>query len=57
MIHASALASKMMEMRLWRASEYDVRAALDQDIDVKGERSLFVRMADDEYALGSWEKS
>ena len=57
MIHASALASQMMEMRLWRASEYDVRAALDQDIDEKGERSLFVRVADDEYALGSWEKS
>ena len=51
------LASQMMEMRLRRASEYDVRAALDQDIDEKGKRSLFVRVADDEYALGSWAKS
>ena len=51
------LASQMMEMRLWRASEHDVRAALDQDIDEKGERSLFVKVADDEYALRSWAKS
>ncbi len=51
------LASQMVEMRMWRASEHDVRAALDQDIDDKGERSLFVKVADDEYALRSWAKS
>lgn len=51
------LASQMMEIRLCRASEHDVRAALDQDIDDKGERSLFVKVADDEYALRSWAKS
>ena len=51
------LASQMMEMRLWRASEYDVRAALDQDIDEKGECSLFVKHANDEYALRSRAKS
>ncbi len=51
------LASQMVEMRMWRASEHDVRAALDQDIDEKGERSLFARVADDEYALSSWAKS
>ena len=51
------LASQMVEMRMWRASEHDVRAALDQDMSEKGERSLFVRVSDDEYALSSWAKS
>jgi hypothetical protein len=39
---------------MWRASEHDVRAALDQGIDEKRERSLFVQVADDEYALRAW---
>ena len=51
------LASQMVEMRMWRASEHDVRAALVKDISEKGERSLFVKVADDEYALRSWAKS
>ena len=45
------LASQMVEMRMWRASEHDVRAALEKDIGKLGERSLFVKVADDEYAL------
>ena len=49
------LASQMVEMRLWRASEHDVRAALEQDIAKLGERSLFVQVADDEYALRAWQ--
>ncbi len=48
------LSSQMMEMRLWRASEHDVRAALEKDIREFGERSQFVKTADDEYALRSW---
>ena len=48
------LASQMVEMRMWRASEHDVRAALEEDIAKLGERSLFVKVADDEYALRAW---
>ena len=51
------LASQMVEMRMWRASQHDVRAELEKDISEKGERSLFVKVADDEYALRSWAKS
>jgi hypothetical protein len=48
------LASQMMEARLWRASEHDVRAALNEDITKWGEQSQFVRTADGEYGLRSW---
>ena len=48
------LASQVVEMRLWRASESDVRDALDKDFDQHGESSLFVKVARDEYALRSW---
>jgi hypothetical protein len=41
-------------MRLWRASESDVRDALDKDIEKNGESSLFLKVAEDEYALRSW---
>jgi hypothetical protein len=51
------LASQMEEMRLWRASEYDVRVAINKDIREIGQRSRFVRTADDEYALRSWGES
>ncbi len=44
------LVSQMVEMRLWRASEHDVRAALKEH----DERSQFVKVAEDEYALRSW---
>ena len=49
------LASQVMEMRLWRASEADVRAALTKDIEEHGERSRFVPVGDDEFALRSWK--
>lgn len=48
------LASQAMEMKLWRASEAAVRAALTNDIEHLGERSRFVRIGDDEFALRSW---
>ena len=48
------LSSQMDEMRLWKASEHDVRAALDKDITEFGERSQFVETSDNEYALRSW---
>ena len=48
------LASQVMEMKLWRASEADVRDALVKDIEEHGERSRFVFVGDDEFALRSW---
>ena len=51
------LSSQMMEMKLWRASEHDVRAALEKDMKEWGEKSQFVKIADGEYALRSWSKS
>jgi hypothetical protein len=48
------LASQMVEMRLWRASEADVQAALVKDIEQRGKASRFVRIAADEFALRSW---
>ena len=48
------LASQMVEMRMWRTNEHDVRAALEKDIGKLGARSLFVKVADDEYALRAW---
>jgi len=47
------LASQVMEMKLWRASEADVRDALIKDIGKHGESSRFVALADDEFALRS----
>ena len=49
------LASIMLEMKLWRASESQVRAALDRDIAKFGEDSPFVKVAEDLYALRSWK--
>ena len=48
------LASIMLEMKLWRASESQVRAALDRDIAKFGEDSPFVKVVEDLYALRSW---
>ena len=48
------LASQVVEMNLWRASESQVRAALDRDIEEHGESSSFESVADDEHALRSW---
>jgi hypothetical protein len=49
------LSSIMLETKLWRASEVQVRVALDRDIKKCGESSLFVKVADDFYALRSWK--
>jgi hypothetical protein len=51
------LASLVMEMKLWRASEADVRAALKRDIEEHGERSRFVFFGEDEFALRSWTEA
>jgi DNA-directed RNA polymerase delta subunit len=48
------LASQVMEMKLWRSSEADVRDALKKEIEEHGERSRFVRIGNDEFALRSW---
>ena len=50
------LASQIMEMKLWRASEADVCFALTQDIEQHGEASLFIKVTDDVFALRSWTK-
>ena len=49
------LSSLMMEMKLWRASESQVRRALDKDITTFGDSSPFVKVAEDLYALRSWK--
>ena len=48
------LPSQIMETKLWRASEADVRDALKKDIEKYGDRSLFVRAENDDFALRSW---
>ena len=45
------LASQVMEMKLWRTSEADVRDALTQDIAKEVRSSRFVALVDDEFAL------
>jgi DNA-directed RNA polymerase delta subunit len=47
------LASQIKEMKLWRASEADVRNALNKDIAKLGESCRFVALPDDEFALRS----
>ena len=51
------LTSQMKEMKMWRASEHDVRAALEKHIKERGGQSLFVKIGDDEWALRSWTGS
>ena len=46
----------MDEMKLWRASEHDVRIALEEDVRVWGDRSQFMKLANEEWALRSWEQ-
>lgn len=48
------LASQVMEMKLWRASEADVRDGLTKDIEKHGEASRFVQSVADEFSLRSW---
>ena len=38
-----------------RASEHDVRAALEKDVNKLGEASQFVKVAEDEWALRLWD--
>ena len=47
------LTSLVMEMKLWRANEADVRDALNKDIAKHGESSRFMSLPDDEFALRS----
>ena len=49
------LASQMDEMKLWRASEFEVRAVLEQDIQKNGESSRFKKVGEDEFVLRSWK--
>lgn len=49
------LASQIMEMKLWRTTEAKVRDALTNDIQKHDEASLFIKVADDEFALRSWD--
>jgi len=48
------LASIMMEMKLWRASEASVQAALTKDIRQRGDDSRFMAVGEDEFALRAW---
>lgn len=48
------LASQMDEGKLWKASEHDVRAALEEDMKEWAEKSQFVKVADDEWGLRCW---
>jgi hypothetical protein len=48
------LASQVVEMKLWRASEADVRDALRKDIAKRGDVSRFEELADDKFGLRSW---
>ncbi len=50
----SWLASQSLEMKLWRASEADVRDALNKDIKKYGEFSRFMQTGDGTFALGAW---
>lgn len=52
---SSCLASNLKEMKLWRASEADVRDALTKDIGRFGEESLFVRIDADTFTLRAWQ--
>lgn len=48
------LVSQIMEMKLWRASEADVRDAVSNDITEFGDKSRFIRVAKNEIALRVW---
>ena len=45
------LAEQMKTMKIWQASEVDVREALNRDIAKNGTTSRFMKVADDEFAL------
>jgi hypothetical protein len=48
------LTSQILEMKLWRASDAEVRDALNKDIELYGKASRFVALADDTFSLRSW---
>ena len=50
------LASQIVEMKMWRTSEGEVRDVLGKDIAKHGESSRFVALPDDEFALRSWTR-
>jgi len=51
------LASLVDEQKLWKASEHDVRAALEKDMKEWGEKTQFVKLADDDWGLRTWDES
>ena len=48
------LASQIVEMKLWRTTEADVRDAINEDIERLGKSSRFIKLDNDEYSLRSW---
>ena len=48
------LASQLMEMKMWKTNEAGVRDAIWNDIKKYGEKSPFVEIGDDEFALRNW---
>lgn len=51
---SSWLASLVMELKLWRTSEPDVKDALEKDIQKNGRSSRFTKVDADMYALSTW---
>jgi hypothetical protein len=49
------LSSIMMEMKLWRASESQIRIALERDIEQFGESSPIEKVGEDVYAPRCWK--
>jgi hypothetical protein len=49
------LASQIVEMKLWRTCEAEVRDALSKDIAKHGHLSQFVSLANDEFGLRAWQ--
>jgi hypothetical protein len=47
------IASQIMEMKLWRTSEGEVRDVLSKDIAKHGQSSRFMSLADNTFALRS----
>ena len=48
------LASQLMEMKMWKTNEADVRVAIRNDIQKYGDKSPFVEIGDDEFAMQKW---
>jgi hypothetical protein len=50
------MASQMLETKLWRATEADVRDALLKEIEKHGSGSRFTQSESDEFGLRAWMK-